>query len=48
MITQLYRLRPAEPASSESHFERRINRALGPRIRQPNSLIWRKLDGGIL
>ena len=48
MITQLCRLRPAEPAPSDSHVERPTARGLSHRIRQPNSLIRRKFDGGIL
>ena len=48
MITQLWRLRPAEPPLSDSHVERPTNRGLGHGIRQPNSLIRRKFNGGIL
>ena len=48
MITQLCRLRPAVPAPSDSHVELPTNRGLGHHIRQPNSLIRRNLNGGIL
>ena len=40
--------RPAEPAPLDSRGELPTNRGLGHRIRQPNSLIRHKLNGGIL